>query len=127
MIKTLFFSSFIVFFCKENSHLCGSAAQMFFILFLLYPSGCFMCEYKSTKNKSVYSLFFEGFLRNVLQMWDVVLSALNWFAFLDIFSYICLSIPHMTAPVSKIIKFNSNVPRFSHAGYKKCLFALQDS
>ena len=31
----------------------------------------------------------------------VVLSALNWFAFLDIFSYICFSIAHMTAPLSK--------------------------
>lgn len=61
-------------------------------------------------------------------MWDVVLSALNWFAFLDIFSYICFSIPHMTAPVSKIIKFNSNENLcISYARYKKCSFALQDS
>lgn len=58
-------------------------------------------------------------------MWGVVLSALNWFAFLDIFSYICLSIAHMTAPVSKIIKFNSNENLcISYAHYKKCPFAL---
>ena len=31
----------------------------------------------------------------------VDLSALNWFAFLEIFSYICLSIAHMTVPILK--------------------------
>lgn len=61
-------------------------------------------------------------------MWDVVLSALYWFAFLDIFFiYLSFGSAYDCARVENNQISLKRKPRFSHARYKKCSFTLQDS